>query len=327
MKIFYATPNSQKLPPGHRFPMGKYELLRTRLTQELTGCELCLARPVTRGELSLAHDVNYIESVFEGTLSPFEQREIGFPWSVGMVDRARGSLGATLMACRVAMKEGISANLAGGTHHAYADRGGGFCVFNDTAVSVRVLQLEHQRSSFEADSGFFGSCKPLQIAVVDLDVHQGNGTAHIFKEDPSVFTLSLHGANNFPFKKEQSDLDVELQDGCPDEIYLEALQRALMTLDSKFKPDLIIYLAGADPYEGDRLGRLNLSFEGLRERDHIIFEWACVRAVPVAFSMAVGYSVPIADTVNINMNTFRTAYDYWLKYKEMRPDSPLSMAK
>ena len=317
MKIFYATPNSQKLPPGHRFPMGKYELLRNRLAQELQGCELCLAQPVSRGELSLAHDVNYIESVFEGTLSPSEQREIGFPWTVGMVERARGSSGATLMACRTAMKEGIAANLAGGTHHAYANRGGGFCVFNDTAVSVRVLQLEHQRACFAAESGSFGSRKPMQIAVIDLDVHQGNGTAHIFKEDPSVFTLSLHGAKNFPFKKEQSDLDVELEDGCEDHKYLEALQEALVTLDSKFKPDLVIYLAGADPYEGDRLGRLSLSFEGLQKRDEVVFQWASKRAVPVAFSMAGGYSVPIDDTVNININTFRTAYDYWLKYRQI----------
>ena len=310
VKIYYASPNSQKLPTGHRFPMGKYELLRTRLEAELSGCELKLSQPVTRGELSLVHDVAYIDAVFEGTLSPLEQREIGFPWTDGMVERARASSGATLMACRTAMKEGISANIAGGTHHAYANRGGGFCVFNDTAVCARVLQLEHQRKSV----GAFGSTKPLNIGVIDLDVHQGNGTAHIFSSDPTVFTFSMHGARNFPFKKEISDLDVELDDGCQDEHYLNELDRALDIFESRFNPDLIIYLTGADPYEGDRLGRLNLSVEGLRMRDKKVFEWSYARGIPLAFSMAGGYAVPIDQTVEINMNTFKLAYSYWLKY-------------
>jgi len=323
VKIYYATPNSQKLPAGHRFPMGKYELLRTRLEAELPACELRLSQPVTRGELSLVHDVPYIESVFQGTLSPSEQREIGFPWTIGMVERACGSSGATLMACRTAMQEGISANIAGGTHHAYANKGGGFCVFNDTAVAARVLQLEHQRKSV----GPFGSSKPLKIGVIDLDVHQGNGTAHIFASDSSVFTLSMHGARNFPFKKEISDLDIELEDGCQDENYLNELDKALDIFEGRFKADLIIYLAGADPYEGDRLGRLNLSLEGLRMRDKKVFEWSYARGIPLAFSMAGGYAVPIEQTVEINMNTFKSAYSYWLKYSSNFHLNRLSMAK
>ena len=311
MKIFYAAPNLQKLPPGHRFPMEKYELLRLRLANELPACELNLAPPVTSGQLALAHDVEYVNAVFDGKLSHAQQREIGFPWSHGMVDRARGSSGATLMACRTALKEGISANIAGGTHHAYKDRGGGFCVFNDSAVAIRSVQLEAQRSA----PGKFGSAKVLKVGVIDLDVHQGNGTAKIFESDSSVFTLSVHGAKNYPFRKELSDLDIELPDECTDDQYLNALEDALQTFDAHFCPDLIIYLAGADPYTGDRLGRLALSMEGLQSRDKQVFEWAWQRGIPIAFSMAGGYSVPVDDTVQININTFKIAAEYFSKYE------------
>ncbi len=314
VKIFYATPNSQQLPPGHRFPMEKYELLRHRLSNEVQGCELQLAEPVTEGQLSLAHDVEYVSAVFEGRLSPAQQRDIGFPWSPGMVERARGSSGATLMACRTALQEGVAANIAGGTHHAYKDQGSGFCVFNDTAVAARSIQLEAQRAS----AGSFGAKQMLRVGVIDLDVHQGNGTAKIFEQDPSVFTLSIHGAKNFPFKKEVSDLDVELADGCTDQEYLQALEAALLRFDSLFKPDLIIYLAGADPYLGDRLGRLGLSMQGLQKRDQTVFDWAYSRGVPIAFSMAGGYAVPISDTVQININTFKIAQEYSLKYAALR---------
>jgi len=290
--------------------MEKYELLRARLLAELSECELQLAPSVSEGQLALAHDVGYVKAVLEGHLTHAQQREIGFPWSMGMVERARGSSGATLMACRTALLEGISANTAGGTHHAYSNRGSGFCVFNDTAVAVRSVQLEAQRAS----AGAFGAGRILKVAVIDLDVHQGNGTAKIFQDDPTVYTLSIHGAKNFPFQKEASDLDVELPDGCGDHQYLDALQTSLITMESLFKADLIVFLAGADPYEGDRLGRLSLSMDGLQERDNIVFNWAFSRGIPIAFSMAGGYSVPITDTVQININTFKMAYHYFLKY-------------
>jgi acetoin utilization deacetylase AcuC-like enzyme len=241
-----------------------------------------------------------------------------------MVERARGSSGATLMACRTALLDGVSANIAGGTHHAYADRGGGFCVFNDTAVAARVIQLEHKRTSPHA----FGISERLKIAVIDLDVHQGNGTAKIFSEDPTVFTLSVHGAKNFPFRKEVSDLDVELADGCGDHEYLMQLETALKTLESKITPDLIIYLAGADPYQGDRLGRLSLSVQGLKIRDQTVFDWAFKRRIPLAFSMAGGYAVPIDETVEINVNTFKLGYEYAQKFKRLtQPHTSASMAK
>ena len=316
VKIYYAPPNSQKLPPGHRFPMEKYELLRSKIAAELPACELILAAPVTEGQLALAHDVNYVNAVFEGQLSAVEQREIGFRWSPGLVERARSSSGATLMACKTALSEGIAANIAGGTHHAYRDRGSGFCVFNDSAVAARSIQLEVQRKWASTSSGAYGSFKEFKVGVIDLDVHQGNGTAKIFEHDPSVFTLSLHGAKNFPFQKERSDLDVELPDGCEDDEYLSALERALAQFEDRFKADLLIFLAGADPYRGDRLGRLGLSMQGLQRRDKTVFEWAYSRRIPIAFSMAGGYSVPIDDTVQININTFRMAEQYFQQYAQ-----------
>ena len=301
MKLFYAATHIQTLPAGHRFPMGKYELLRQKLAVEMPQLGLLLADPASEGELALVHTPLYIEAVFQGSLPPAAQREIGFPWSEGMVERARRSVGATISAARLAMKEGIAANLAGGTHHAYADKGGGFCVFNDVAVAARLMQAEwspHQR-------------RPLQVAVMDLDVHQGNGTASIFANDSSVFTLSLHGEKNFPFRKEPSDLDVGLPDGCTDEPYLAALHQALQTLQDRFDPQLVIYLAGADPHEGDRLGRLNLSFEGMKERDRCVLAWAQARRIPLAMAMAGGYGKQIEDTVEVQMNTFAQALAAW----------------
>ena len=224
MNIYYATPHVQQLPPGHRFPMGKYERLRTRLGEELHDLRLSLAEPVSDGELALVHTPAYIEAVVTGSLSAAQQREIGFPWTPGMVERARRSSGATVMAARSALREGLAANLAGGTHHAYSDTGSGFCVFNDAAVCARLMQAEWSRSHRQ----------PLAVAIIDLDVHQGNGTARIFQGDPSVFTLSLHGAKNFPFRKEASDLDVELPDGCGDDEYLAALELALQQLGERF---------------------------------------------------------------------------------------------
>jgi acetoin utilization deacetylase AcuC-like enzyme len=238
--------------------------------------------------------------VLEGKLNPEEQKEIGFPWSEKMVERSRRSAGATVAAAKVAFDDGIACNLAGGTHHAYRNRGSGFCVFNDSAIAARTLQKEINPK--------------LQIAVIDLDVHQGNGTASILEHDPSIFTLSLHGENNFPFQKESSDLDIGLPDGCNDEMYLNALQNALDQLDNRFKADCVIYLAGADAHEGDRLGRLGLSKEGILKRDQTVFQYALDRKLPLAFSMAGGYGKDLESTVDIHFQTIQTALQFQAQY-------------
>lgn len=300
---YYADHFVLPLPPGHRFPMAKYARLRQRLHGELPAVVLREALPASDGELALVHAPAYVQAVSQGTLDPRSQREIGFPWSPAMAERARRSVGATVQAVRQAMAaDGIAANLAGGTHHAHADRGSGFCVFNDAAVAARLAQTEHARRDRTA--------APLRVAVIDLDVHQGNGTASIFARDDTVFTLSMHGARNFPFRKEASDLDVELPDGCDDDAYLEALERALEDMSHRFEPGLVIYLAGADPHEGDRLGRLRLSFDGLEARDRRVFDWAWQRRVPLAFTMAGGYGHDIETTVQVQVNTYRAALDY-----------------
>lgn len=311
VKVYYATPHVQKLPPGHRFPMGKYEILRERL-DALPQIERVLSQPATDGELALVHTPDYIRSVVQGTLSAAAQREIGFEWTPGMVDRARGSSGATIEAARTALIEGVSGNLAGGTHHAYPDKGSGFCVFNDAAVAARLMQAEWARAQPRTT---------LRVAIVDLDVHQGNGTARIFQGDDSVFTLSLHGAKNFPFRKEAGDLDVELPDGTGDQAYLEALEQALLVMESRFEPQWVIYLAGADPHEGDRLGRLKLSFDGLEARDRRVFEWAWQRRLPLTFAMAGGYGHDITQTVQVQMNTFGVALEYWRRWQNLRQNA------
>jgi acetoin utilization deacetylase AcuC-like enzyme len=316
MKVYYATQFVLQLPAGHRFPMAKYQILRDRLAAELPQVALQHALPASDGELALAHSPAYIEAISTGTLDPARQREIGFPWSPAMAERARRSVGATISACRVAFREGIAANIAGGTHHAYADKGGGFCVFNDAAVAARLMQAEWRRVHGSAGSG--SRSRVLQVAVIDLDVHQGNGTARIFQGDPSVFTLSLHGARNFPFRKEDSDLDVPLADGCGDGEYLEALERALEELAQRFEPGLVIYLAGADPHEGDRLGRLKLTWDGLEARDRRVFDWAWQRRIPLAFAMAGGYGTRIEDTVQVQINTFSAAAQYWQRWQNQR---------
>lgn len=309
MRAFYSDQFVLALPAGHRFPMAKYALLRERLREELPEIEMHVAQPASNGELALVHTPAYIRSIMDGTLSQAAQREIGFPWSPSMVERSRRSAGATVMAARASLfgAEGVAANLAGGTHHAYADHGSGFCVFNDAAVAARLMQVEWARSHVQ----------PLRVAIIDLDVHQGNGTAHIFAKDPHVFTLSLHGARNFPFTKEVSNLDVELPDGCGDDAYLEALDHALDTLAAQFHPDLMIYLAGADPHEGDRLGRLRLSFDGLEARDRRVFDWAFQRRVPMAFAMAGGYGRVLEDTVQVQVNTYRVAQAYWRGWQNL----------
>ncbi|MCX7238332.1 histone deacetylase [Polynucleobacter sp.] len=299
MKAFYTDHFVLPLPAGHRFPMEKYSRLRD-LVGSQAGIELVEAPSVTDTQILYAHDPSYLIKVIEGTLSAQEQREIGFPWSTQMVERSRRSAGATVAAAKTALQEGIAANLAGGTHHAYRDTGSGFCVFNDSAIAARTLQKEINPS--------------LKVALIDLDVHQGNGTAAILQNDDSIFTLSIHGENNFPFKKEQSDLDVGLADGCNDEIYLHSLSTALDQLDSRFKADCLIFLAGADPHEGDRLGRLNISKDGMRLRDEMVFQYALDRQLPIAFSMAGGYGKEIESTVDIHFQTIKIALQFQKQY-------------
>ena len=310
MQAFYSDHFVLPLPQGHRFPMAKYRMLRDALSAQLPGVRLVEAPSASDGELAYAHTPAYITAISDGSVPTSVMREIGFPWSEAMAQRARRSVGATVAAARVAMAEGFAANLAGGTHHAYADKGGGFCVYNDIAVTARVMQAEWGRSPA-------GSRAPLQVAVVDLDVHQGNGTAHIFRADPSVFTLSIHGEKNFPFRKEDSTLDIALPDGCTDGPYLEALEQALLTLESQFSPGLVIYLAGADPFEGDRLGRLKLTTDGLLTRDRLVFDWCFARRIPVVFVMGGGYGVQIEDTVGVQLNTYRIGLEYWQRWQRI----------
>ena len=300
MQVFYADQFVLPLPAGHRFPMGKYRLLRDRLARELPEIKLMQAQSASDGELALVHTPGYVQAISDGSVDPGILREIGFPWSAAMAERARRSVGATNAACRAAFAEGVAANIAGGTHHAYADRGGGFCVFNDAAVASRLMQAEHARRQRA----------PLRVAIIDLDVHQGNGTARIFRGDSTVFTLSLHGQKNFPFRKEPSDLDVDLPDGTGDDAYLQALERALDELAHRFDPGLVVYLAGADPHEGDRLGRLKLTWDGLEARDRRVFDWAWQRGLPLAFAMAGGYGRNLEDTVQVQVNTFAVAASY-----------------
>lgn len=295
MDAFYADHFVLPLPEGHRFPMSKYRLLRDGLLGT-PGLVLREAPAATDTQLLLAHDPVYVQKVVNGTLDSKEQREIGFPWTPGMVERSRRSVGATIAACESAMNEGMAVNLAGGTHHAYRDKGSGFCVFNDAAVAARVMQRQ--------------SAASLSVAIIDLDVHQGNGTAAIFKNDSSVFTLSLHGDKNFPFRKEPSDLDVPLADGVTDDVYLQALNQALEHLEQIFRPQLIIYLAGADPHEGDRLGRLKLTNVGMLERDRAVFDYAKRLSIPVAISMAGGYGTKIETTVAVHRQTVLEALQY-----------------
>ena len=305
MKAFYSDHFVLPLPEGHRFPMAKYSMLRERVAAELSEVQMLEAPAATEGELALVHEPDYVQAVLQGTLSPQALREIGFPWTPAMAERSMRSAGASIAAARVAAQEGIAGNLAGGTHHASANQGGGFCVFNDIAVTARVRQMEHFRLTK----------RQLQVLVVDLDVHQGNGTASIFAHDPSVFTLSVHGEKNFPFRKVDSDFDVGLPDGCTDEPYLAALDAALQTVLNRIQPEFLIYLAGADAHEGDRLGRLKLTEEGMKARDQRVFDWAKSLDLPMIICMGGGYGRDLATTVAVQMNTWRLAQEHWLHWQ------------
>jgi acetoin utilization deacetylase AcuC-like enzyme len=294
MRAFYSDHFVLPLPAGHRFPMAKYARLRQRVIAEglVAAGDLHEAPAAPWEALTLAHTPAYVAAVAAGTLPSEMIRRIGFPWSPAMVERSRRSAGATIAAARAALDDGAAVNLAGGTHHAFADRGEGYCVFNDVAVAARLLQHE-------------GRCR--RVAVVDCDVHQGNGTAAIFRDDPTVFTFSMHGANNYPFRKETSDLDVELADGADDDAYLATLAAYLPVVFARQQPELVFYLAGADPYEGDRLGRLRVSMAGLERRDALIFDRCQAAGVPVAVTMSGGYAPEVDDIVAIHVNTVRAA--------------------
>jgi acetoin utilization deacetylase AcuC-like enzyme len=294
LKVFYSDHFVLPLPEGHRFPMVKYSMLRERVVAASI-CEpgeMCVPRPVSDEEILRAHERGYLRRVVDGTLSQREMRRIGFPWSERMVERSRRASGGTLGACLAALEDGFAANLAGGTHHAFADRGEGYCVFNDSAIAARAVRA---RGLVE------------RVVVVDTDVHQGNGTAAILRGDPSIFTFSIHGAKNFPFRKEESDLDVALPDGADDGVFLEALEVGLEKTLERSRAGLAIYLAGADPYEDDRLGRLSVSMEGLAERDRLVLEFCRYHGIPVTVTMAGGYARKIEDTVEIHLRSIERA--------------------
>ena len=298
MKLFYSDVFELPLPGGHRFPMSKYTLLRERVANELVdqGAQLLLPPAATDQQIMLAHTREYLDRVKYGGLSELEQRRIGFPWSLKMVERSRRSTGATIAAARTALSERVAFNLAGGTHHAFADRGQGFCVFNDVCVAARVLQQE----------GLIETAM-----VIDCDVHQGNGTAAIAKEDDSIFTFSIQCESNFPFKKTEGDLDINLPAGADDVTYLAAMSAGILNAFEKFQPDVVFYLAGADPFEGDRLGQLSLSKAGLKQRDARIFDYCERNCVPIAVSMAGGYANDVADIVDIHFATVETAFQMY----------------
>ena len=275
--------------------MAKYKMLRDSV-EGLPNLELVEAPCATDSELLLAHDPSYIQEVLHGTLSEAQQKEIGFPWSAKMVERSRRSAGATIAACKAALEEGISANLAGGTHHAYRNKGSGFCVFNDAAIAARVLLKDSRAKA--------GGIR--KIGILDLDVHQGDGTAAILQHDSAVITVSVHGEKNYPFAKEVSDLDIALADGSTDSVYMQALEQALIYL-SEQKIDFLIYLAGADPYYEDRLGRLQISQEGMALRDYKVLEFASTQGIAMAMAMAGGYANPIEKTVQIHAQTIELA--------------------
>jgi acetoin utilization deacetylase AcuC-like enzyme len=296
VKVFYSDHFVLPLPEGHRFPMKKYSMLRERVDRSgiCKNGELRAPHAVTDEEILRAHNPGYLEKVVAGTLTDQEMRRIGFPWSRRMVERSRRASGGTLDAARIALSEGIATNLAGGTHHAFADRGEGFCVLNDSAIAARTLLAE-------------GLVE--KVVVLDTDVHQGNGTAAIVRGDDRVFTFSIHGAKNYPFHKEESDLDAPLPDGASDDAFLLALGERLERVLDLEDWNLAIFLAGADPFEGDKLGRLRVTKSGLAERDRMVLEGCRERDIPAAVTMAGGYAREVEDTVDIHFQTVKRASD------------------
>jgi acetoin utilization deacetylase AcuC-like enzyme len=293
MHVSYTPYYYADIGEGHVFPIRKFELVRDRLLAEgtLAPHEVVEPRQAAVADVLLVHTEDYVTRLRAGALTAREVRRLGLPWSKALVRRSFLATGGTIAAARAALREGVGANLAGGTHHAFPDHGEGFCVLNDVAVAVRVLGRDRLAARF---------------AVVDLDVHQGNGTAAIFEGDPSVFTFSVHGAKNYPLFKTRSTLDVELADGTGDDEYLSTLARHLPRVFAH-APDLVFYLGGADPYAGDKLGRLSLTMAGLGARDEMVLRACRERGVPVATVMSGGYAADVRDTVEIHCNTIRAA--------------------
>lgn len=301
MQAFHYDAHAPLLPEGHRFPMDKYRRLRERVAARLPGVRLMPAPSVTLQELCSVHDPDYVRQALDGSLSGVAMREIGFPWTAQLAERARRSVGATCAALGAAQAEGLAINLAGGTHHAGIAQGGGFCIFNDVAVAVRTAQ---QRGVLR------------RAAVIDLDVHQGNGTAAIFAGNSDVYTLSVHGERNFPFRKVASTLDVGLPDGCGDAAYLGALDDALAQIDAAHRRqafDVVFYLAGADVHEGDRLGRLSVSSAGVHARDARVMALAEAWACPLVMCMAGGYGVDLDRMIELQLGTVDIAWQAWMR--------------
>ena len=293
MRFFYPDTPDLPLPPGHRFPRGKYRLLRGKLDHDgiLDGASLQPSPVASLADIASAHTATYIDAVMSGTLPPDAQRRIGLPWSEVLALRARAVVGGALAAARAALEDGLSGQLAGGTHHAHAGFGSGFCVFNDLAVAALTLLAEG---------------RVRRIAIVDLDVHQGDGNAAILAGRQGLLVLSVHGERNFPFRKAASDIDIALPDGTEDTAYLAALAPALERV-AEFRPELLLYLSGADPLASDTLGRLALSFHGLIARDRMVMELARRLGAAVSIAIGGGYGDPISDTVEAYANTFRAA--------------------
>ena len=287
MKAYAHDAFSYPLPPGHRFPASKYRLVREGA--EAVGVDVTQARAATREELRLAHDERYLERLEAAGLSRREELALGLPWSPQLLERARRSVGATLLAADAALADGVGANIGGGTHHAFPASGRGFCLLNDVVVA-RALQARGRAQ---------------HVLVVDLDVHQGDGSHAAFLDDPNVFTFSVNGFRNYPFRRVPGDLELDLPDRTGDERYLEGLGRLLAQALARSRPDVCFYLAGADPFEGDRLGRLSLTKEGLETRDRLVRDALARAGVPVCVALAGGYADPIDDTVEINLTTLR----------------------
>jgi acetoin utilization deacetylase AcuC-like enzyme len=295
-KIFSTDQYQITLPQGHKFPVLKYGMLRQTLEKEAL-FDVVQAPLSDADTVALAHDPAYVDAFVNGTLGPAAVRRIGFPWSQVLVQRAFASVGGTINASLHAMEHGWGATLGGGTHHAFRSEGAGFCVFNDIAVAIQFLRKR----------------KLIQrAAVIDLDVHQGDGTAEIFQDDPDVFTFSIHGQNNFPFRKKHSRLDVPLPDGVEDAEYLRQLKESLPAAFA-FKPDIVFYQSGVDPLASDVLGRLSLTHQGLIHRDRTVFDYARSFAAPFVLTSGGGYSRPIERSAEAHANTFRTAWQVFAR--------------
>lgn len=306
-RLFYSPYYYADIGEGHVFPIRKFELVRDVLLNEgtLTQNEIVEPESAKIEDLLLVHTEDYINRLINGELTAKEIRKLGLPWSQSLVRRSLHAISGTINAARYALESGISSNLAGGTHHAFPDRGEGFCVLNDVAVAIRVLQREKLAETF---------------LIVDCDVHQGNGTAFIFQNAPEVFTFSMHGAKNYPLFKEKSSLDIELADGTGDQEFLETLSEALPRI-FLHNPDIIFYLGGADPFEKDKLGRLNLSIEGLKKRDEIVLRFARKHHTPIVTTMSGGYALDINDTVEIHVNTIRAVKNVFFEQKLTKAQS------